>query len=240
MSFVVGILLAWYVVFLFSATCHEAAHAWAARLGGDSTAYEGGQVSLDPFPHIRREPVGMIVVPLLSFVLIGYSYGWQNAWMIGWASAPYNPLWAARHPRRHALMSLAGPMANFVIAGTALLLLKLMLGAGVLQVPAQGLAYTNLVEAARGNYGSTLGAVAMVLGLLLILNLLLGLFNLLPIPPLDGGSVAEGLGPPPVQRIYATMREQPLFGMIGLVVAWQIFPHLWFPVVSVALHVLYS
>ena len=57
---------AWYVVLLLSTTCHEAAHALAAKLGGDLTAFHGGQVSLDPVPHIRREPFGMVVFPILS------------------------------------------------------------------------------------------------------------------------------------------------------------------------------
>ena len=56
----------WYVVFLLSTTCHEASHAWAAQFGGDLTAFHGGQVSLDPIPHIRREPFGMVIFPLLT------------------------------------------------------------------------------------------------------------------------------------------------------------------------------
>lgn len=74
--------LAFFAVFLFSTTLHEAAHAWAALRGGDPTAYAGGQVSLDPMPHIRREPFGMIVLPLLTSVTIG--------WPMGYASAPYD------------------------------------------------------------------------------------------------------------------------------------------------------
>ena len=84
----------WYVVFLLSLTCHEAAHALAARLGGDDTAYLGGQVSLNPVPHVRREPMGAVVVPFLTFL---YTSG---GWMMGWASAPYDPSWEDRHPRR--------------------------------------------------------------------------------------------------------------------------------------------
>src|SRR5205807_5041545 len=86
----------WYIVFLLSTTCHEAAHALAAKLGGDLTAFHGGQVSLDPTPHIRREPIGMLVAPILSYLMGG--------WMMGWASAPYDPFWARRHPRRAAWM----------------------------------------------------------------------------------------------------------------------------------------
>jgi hypothetical protein len=80
----VGLL--WYVVFLLSTTCHEAAHALVAKRGGDLTAFHGGQVTLEPWPHIRREPFGMILVPILSFLTGG--------WMVGWASAPYDPFWS--------------------------------------------------------------------------------------------------------------------------------------------------
>ncbi len=84
----------WYIVFLFSTTCHEGAHALIARIGGDPTAFHGGQVTLNPWPHIRREPFGLVVVPILSYFVAH--------WMIGWASAPYDPAWQQRYPRRAA------------------------------------------------------------------------------------------------------------------------------------------
>src|SRR5690242_21552184 len=89
----------WYGAFLFSTICHEAAHAWSALRLGDDTAARGGQVSLNPWPHVRREPVGMVIVPLLSWFAAG--------WMIGWASAPYDRTWARQFPRRAALMAVA-------------------------------------------------------------------------------------------------------------------------------------
>ena len=76
----------WYFAFLLAITIHEAAHALAAMWGGDKTAYEQGQVSINPIPHIQREPVGTTIVPLISYIIGG--------WMIGWASAPYDPVWA--------------------------------------------------------------------------------------------------------------------------------------------------
>ncbi len=94
----------WYLAFVVSVTCHEAAHAYAALRGGDTTAYLGGQVSLDPEPHIRRSPIGMVVMPILSIFYTG--------WPMGFASAPFDPAWADRYPRRAALMSLAGPAAT--------------------------------------------------------------------------------------------------------------------------------
>ena len=78
-----------YVVFLLSTTFHEASHAFIAKLGGDPTAFHGGQVTLNPIPHIRREPFGMLVVPLLGILTGGG--------IIGWASAPYDPMWQLRY-----------------------------------------------------------------------------------------------------------------------------------------------
>ena len=88
-----------YGVFLFSVTCHEAGHAWAALRGGDVTAYLGGQVTLDPRPHIQREPIGTVVVPLIGLAMSGFP--------IGWASAPYNAGWAFAFPKRAAWMAFA-------------------------------------------------------------------------------------------------------------------------------------
>src|SRR5262245_36792738 len=97
--------LIWYIVFLFSTTCHEASHALAGKIGGDKTAFHGGQVTLNPAPHIRREPFDMVLVPIISYDLGG--------WMIGWASAPYDPRWQQRYPRRAALMSLRRTGSKF-------------------------------------------------------------------------------------------------------------------------------
>ena len=99
-----GLFGLWYVAFLFSLTVHEASHALAALKLGDPTAYRGGQVTLNPLPHMRREPFGTIVVPALSYIFAG--------WMMGWASAPYDPVWADRHPRRAGWMALAGPASR--------------------------------------------------------------------------------------------------------------------------------
>ena len=64
--------IAFSAVFVFSVTLHEAAHAWAAKLGGDLTAYHGGQVSIDPIPHMKREPFGMVILPILSVAISGW------------------------------------------------------------------------------------------------------------------------------------------------------------------------
>ena len=71
--------IAFYAVFVFAVTVHEAAHAWVAMLGGDLTAYSGGQVSLDPLPHMKREPFGMVVLPILTVALNGFPIGYASA-----------------------------------------------------------------------------------------------------------------------------------------------------------------
>jgi Zn-dependent protease len=171
--------LVWYVVFLFSTTCHEASHSLAAKVGGDLTAFHGGQVTLNPLPHMRREPFGMLIVPILSFLLGG--------WMIGWASAPYDPFWQARYPRRAAWMSLAGPGANFVLMLIGAIGIRLGMIAGIFQQPAS-VGFTHITEAVHPETGAILSFAAMFISVLFFENLLLGTFNLLPVPPLDGST----------------------------------------------------
>ena len=217
----IGEAAIWYVAFLMSLTLHEAGHALAAWWGGDDTAYRGGQVSLNPFPHIRREPFGTVILPLLSFFSAG--------WMMGWASTPFDPIWAARHPRRQAAMSVAGPVANFTLALLAFVALSTLLGLGVFENPTV-LTFTALAAPPEGTAGtSPLVPLAMFLSILLNLNVLLGLFNLVPLPPLDGAGVVEGLAPGRVARLMGTLRESPAVSLLCLLVAWKLFGYVAMP-----------
>ena len=220
--------LVWYVVFLLSTTCHEAAHAWAAKLGGDLTAFHGGQVSLDPIPHIRREPFGMIVFPILSYVMGG--------WMMGWASAPYDPTWSERYPRRAAWMSLAGPGANFSLAVLAAIVIHIGMAMKAFQYPAS-IGFTHVVEGT--NPGVAAGA-AMFVSLLFSLNLLLGTFNLIPVPPLDGfGAIGVFLSEDAARAAQRFAHSMGSFSMIGLLLAWKVFDPVFEPVFSLAIRALY-
>jgi Zn-dependent protease len=179
-----------YIVFLSSTSWHEAAHAWAAYKLGDDTAYRGGQVSLDPTPHIRREPVGMVAVPILSYVFGGG--------MIGWASAPYERSWAIRFPRRAALMALAGPSANFLILLCAVILMRIGLEWNVFRIAAAP-SFMDVVVP-TGAAGGIWSFCAKILSICFSLNLLLGTFNLLPFPPLDGSNLPDSFFRQPWQR----------------------------------------
>jgi Zn-dependent protease len=223
----VGLGLVWYVAFLFSVTFHEAAHAWTAWRGGDPTAYHGGQVSLDPLPHIRREPFGTVVLPGLSYLLGG--------WMIGWASTPYDPFWAERHPRRAAWMALAGPVANLALVLIAALAIRLGIAIHWLAQPTS-VTFTHVVAAAAPG---VLGGVATLLSILFSLNLVLCLFNLMPMPPLDGSGVLALFMRPERALQYQAFLRQPVFTYVGLFIAWQLSGFIIGPTHLLAVNLLY-
>jgi Zn-dependent protease len=198
--------LVWYMVFIISITLHEAAHAWAAKLLGDSTAYSGGQVTVNPLPHMQREPFGTILMPALSFFFSG------GRSMIGWASAPYDPFWAARYPRRAALMALAGPLANLLLAVAAALAIRVT---------------------DRMDWFVDVPKVDQLLTLILLQNLLLFFFNLLPLPPLDGSAIIQLVMRQETAIRWQMAMRQPHLAILGMIAAWAVFGRLW-PVLSQA------
>jgi Zn-dependent protease len=218
----------WYIVFLYSTVCHEAAHAWTAWRLGDDTAYRGGQVSLDPLPHIRREPLGMVVVPVLLFLV-------NPGFMLGWASAPYDPQWALRYPRRSALMALAGPATNLALVLVAALLLRVGMEWHVWEEPYSA-APAHLAEATAGGLFPWL---AKLVSIVFSLNLLLFIFNLLPLPPLDGSSFPLLLLSGRTAQGYMEFLASPGLRIFGLVIAWKGFPYIYEPVRGMAVSALY-
>jgi Zn-dependent protease len=219
--------LTWFVVFLFSTTLHEASHALAGWRLGDPTAYHGGQVTLNPLPHIRREPMGMILVPLLTYV--------SRGWMMGWASAPYDPDWARRNPRRAALMSLAGPAANLSLVLIAALLIRGGMAAGIFETPDR-ISFTAVTAAAAG---SRAAAAVVPLSILFSLNLILFAFNLLPLPPLDGSAVVPLFLSRQAAARYQDLLRQPMLSLLGLLAAWYLFDPVYRPLQLLALNLLY-
>jgi Zn-dependent protease len=225
--------LTWFVVFLFSTTLHEAGHAFAAYKLGDPTAYEGGQVSLNPLPHILREPLGMVLVPIITFA--------ANQWMMGWASAPYDPLWAHRYPKRAAIMALAGPAGNLILVLISGTVLRIGMGAGIWEpFPSwiYGFRFEQLVQATAEG-GLTEAAIAP-LSILFMLNLLLFFFNLLPLPPLDGSAVLPAFMSNETAARYNSFLHQPMVSLLGLLLAWRVFPVVFQPVLIFALRILYA
>jgi Zn-dependent protease len=219
--------LVWYVVFVFSVTLHEAAHAYTALRLGDPTAYAGGQVSIDPIPHMRREPVGMIVLPILTLATTG--------WPIGWASAPLDFFWAQRHPKRAAWVALAGPAGNLLLVLACAGLVWLGIAAGVFATPHRVFRASIVLAPEGGIWASA----AFLLSAAFFMNLALFTFNLLPVPPLDGSSAVALLLPDEQAGALRNAMASPAFALIGMLVAWKLFPALFDPVFRLALGLLY-
>jgi Zn-dependent protease len=168
-------LLASIIASVLAITLHEAAHGYAALALGDDTAKRSGRLSLNPLRHVDQ--VGTVLLPgfllLTQLLTVG-----RVEFMFGWAKPVPVNLLALRHPRRGMmLVAAAGPAMNFTLAWLAGLLAHLAAGAGTLLSP------------------DSLGLAYRFLGLCILANLVLGLFNLLPIPPLDGGRIVAGLLP---------------------------------------------
>lgn len=219
--------LCWYIIFLFSVTLHEAAHAWMAKKGGDLTAYWGGQVSLNPLPHIRREPFGMVLLPILSSLVFG--------WPFGYASAPYDPYWADRHPRRAAWMGLAGPAANLGLVLLCVLIIRMGLIFDIFVEPNT----VSLRYVIDTNHGTPWPGLASSLSMIFSLNLILTVLNLIPFPPLDGSSMVSLLLSQDSARRYQSMIRSPVLGVIGFFLVWKVFNPLFNTIFVVVINLVY-
>lgn len=189
-----------FVTLIISLTVHEASHALLAMWGGDKTAYYGGQVTLNPLPHIQREPFGMLLLPLIA---LGLSHGTST---FGFAHAPYDPVWAYHNPRKSALMSAAGPLANALLGAIAFSVLWYI-----------GQPHSGTEEAVR-----------RIAGAFFSLNLLLAVFNLIPVPPLDGTGIVTGLVPS-TRRFYDALQRIPYFHIVIFVLLITYVPDLYYP-----------
>lgn len=186
-------LFASIAVLLFSLTVHEAAHAWSAFRLGDDTARRLGRLSLNPLVHI--DPIGTLLLPLVAAV--------TGAPLIGWAKpVPVDTRRLGRPARDFMLVAAAGPASNLVLALLAALVWRIV-PAGV--PAAEGLAVAD-----------PLGVIA---ALALQVNLLLALFNMIPVPPLDGGNVLGGLLSGAWRRRYEALRPYGVFILYGLMLS---------------------
>jgi Zn-dependent protease len=178
------------LVLIFSLTIHEAAHAWSASRLGDDTARRQGRVSLNPVVHV--DPIGTLLLPLVAML--------SNAPLIGWAKPTPVRVGNLRHPRRdHILVTAAGPLSNLMIAGAAAFLLRAM---------------PSILSPA--STAEVVHPLATIVSQALTLNVLLAVFNLLPIPPLDGGQIMMALLPRHVAMRFGFLYEYGFLILMGL------------------------
>jgi len=167
---------------------HEVAHGWVAKQLGDTTAANMGRLSLNPLRHI--DPVGTVIVPLLMLVLTNFVFGWAKPVPIDWRQL--------RNPRRDmVLVALAGPGSNLLMLLAWALLAKVFAMLDFLSPTLAGLMIT-------------MSTIAI------LINTILMVFNMLPLPPLDGGRVAVGLLPPNLARQLSRVEPFGFLIIVGL------------------------
>lgn len=206
-----GLVALQFVVFFFSLSFHEMAHAWAADRLGDSTARLQGRLSLNPMVHL--DLFGTIILPLMA-VFTGLT-------IIGWAVPVPVDTRNLRRPRRdHALIATAGPASNVLLA---------LIAAAVLRLTGGGSWLLSVAGPATGE------ALLQLLLMFVLINLLLAVFNLIPVPPLDGSWVLSNLLPPELSRRYDALRP---YGILLLYIV--ILSPLWRSVIAPVVHGAYG
>lgn len=202
---IVSIIISLFVL-LFAITIHEAAHGWAALKMGDPTAYSLGRITLNPLAHI--DPIGTVLLPLMLVIIGAPPFGWAKP-------VPVNPL-NLRNPRRDNLwISAAGPFSNLTVAAFALV------GIVVLKILSPNVSYflksflLGRGAFPRGFY--PLEGLALILFYGVLINTYLAVFNLIPVPPLDGSGVLMGLISEEAAAKYDRIRPFGFLIVIGLI-----------------------
>jgi len=185
-------LATWLIPLIIAIVFHEVSHGLVASWLGDPTARRLGRLSFNPIRHV--DPVGTLILPMILAV--------SGAPIFGWAKPVPVVARRLRNPRFHmVLVALAGPGMNFLLAIVAAILLAALVAMGV-----QGIGWA---------------FVGQNLLNFLAINIFLALFNLIPLPPFDGGHVVQGLLPLSVAKYYAKLRR---FGLLILVVLLLVLP----------------
>ena len=203
-------LIIYMVVLLLAISAHEAGHAWMSYKYGDDTAYMLGRVSLNPVVH--TDPVGTLLIPILSFVFGALGGALASVPLLGWGKpTPVNPRKWAKFKQANVMVSIAGIGANLIIAVTSFIVFKSLLEFGVINA---------------GNVGSgVLKPVLILFQYLIMLNISLAIFNLLPFPPLDGSKVLSTFLPESFQPLFQMLEQYGFLilmlliymGVIGLI-----------------------
>lgn len=190
-------LVIYMVVLLLAISAHEAGHAWMSYKFGDDTAYMLGRVTLNPVAH--TDPIGTLLIPIISFILgtIGGALGAIP--LIGWGKpTPVNPRKWERYKLANVMVSFAGVLANLILLIIGMVAAKIMMS--------QGFRIMDF-------FGTSSNPVAILVGYLMMLNLSLFVFNLLPFPPLDGSKILSTFLPPSFEPVLNLLEQ---FGFLIL------------------------
>jgi len=204
----IGDLIFYFIAFILSLSIHESAHALTSYWFGDDTGRLQGRISLNPMAHI--DPIGTILIPLMGFLSVAQGL----PPLIGWAKpVETNPLRWRNKDIANISVSAAGPISNFLLALTFFIVMKFMLLSGMVQQ-----AYIEpftFIKPVEGQPDWML-PVCTFLSLMLMVNVGLAIFNLIPIPPLDGSHVLETLLPDSLKDVYNQIRPYSWIILLGL------------------------
>lgn len=192
-------LIMFMVNLLLAVSVHEAGHAWMSYKFGDDTAYLLGRVTLNPVKH--TDPIGTLLIPGVAFLFgtIGGALG--SIPLIGWGKpTPVNPRNWTNYKTANVLVSIAGVLANLILLIIGIVIAKIML--------AQGFQLMDF-------FGNSQNPLAIFVGNLMLLNLSLFVFNLLPFPPLDGSKILSTFLPQSFQPVFEMLEQ---FGFLILMV----------------------
>jgi len=202
-SSAIGQFILYMVALIFSLSVHESAHAWTSNYFGDDLARLQGRISLNPMVHV--DPIGTLLFPAISF--------FTGAPLIGWAKpTPVNPLRWRDKRVANFWVSIAGVICNFIIAIVAGVIIRILFSANLIDL---GMAGYRLVAIPHTDSLIAEGG-AHLLTTFFTLNVALGVFNLIPIPPLDGSKVLQSILPPSFESGFEALER---FGFILLILA---------------------
>jgi len=190
-------LVIYMVVLLLAISAHEAAHAWMSNKFGDDTAQMLGRITLNPMKH--ADPIGTIAIPIASFIFGAIGGALGSIPLIGWGKpTPVNPRKWTNYKLANFMVSIAGVLANLFLLIIAFIITKIMIW--------QGMSLEHF-------FTSDANPIAIFLSNMMLLNLSLFVFNLLPIPPLDGGKILTSILPESFTPILETIEQ---FGFVIL------------------------
>lgn len=207
------------VVLLLAISAHEAAHAWMSYKFGDDTARLLGRITLNPVAH--TDPIGTLLIPIVGFI-VG-AMGGGRIPLIGWGKpTPVNPLRWRNKDLANVMVSLAGILANLLIATIAFTIFKILLNSGLVFSMSD----------------STQEPVVLFLDNLMVMNISLAVFNLLPFPPLDGSKVLETFLPASMQPILEVL-EQYGYWILIILIYVGFFSAIIRPILSIVYYLLF-
>ena len=220
----VGHLVIYMVVLLLAISCHEAGHAWMSYKYGDDTAFMLGRVTINPIAH--TDPIGTLLIPIVAFVLGSVGGALGNIPLIGWGKpTPVNPRKWTKYKQANVMVSIAGIGANLILATLGFIVFKSMLEFGVIT--------------AQNVDAGMMKPLIIFLQYMIMLNVSLAVFNLLPFPPLDGSKVLSTFLPESFQPVFALL-EQYGFLILMLLVYWGVIGLIIRPVFAVVQYLLFT